>query len=472
MHFCDVIIQRLNRLLPVTGRVSRNSVFSVTQSIVGVGTYFLAMRYVISVAGLEGVGLWSITVGSVAMVRALDLSGANGLARMVAIKPDAEESKAAYIDTMSIFIFMLYVVLVLVLYVPALHIVRGMVSPASALLAGNLLTLAMVSLPINVVGLAQLSAIDGIGRADIRSVLNIGGFLVYGLFVSTLVRPIGVLGLAVAQIIQYVAVLIFARMFLSSRLVRLRLLPVHFSRGALFETVHYGLRLQAASVPMALFDPLSRILVGRWAGLDALGIYDLSYKLAGNTRTLVQAGLTPLIPEFTRLWSTDTTAARCYHAGVSSRAMRTVALAFTTVILASPAFSWFLLSYISWEFLFNVSVLSLAWGVASCGLTTQLYARAAGLLRWSIIGQWCLLVLGVGLMYAILPSVESVYAVVAVAAAIAIGHLIAFFGESRLLVLTPYGDGSSFKITVVALVGFVAVAAAAAVFAVFVLRER
>lgn len=464
------LTQKLSRLVRSNEqRMARNGLLSLMQSVVGIGTYFLVMRYVLAIAGLEAVGLWSLTMGFVAFIRVMDLTGAGGLARMVALNPDNERLRSEYIDTLTAFIVALYAALSLIAYFPLRYAMEGSVAPGTEAIAQELLIYAMISLPLNVAGMGHLSAIDGLGRADIRSILNIGGFVLYGVVAAILLSSKGILGLAYAQLVQYAVLLVASRVVLIQRLPSLCLIPTQFSRKAAGEALHYGFRLQASSIPMSLFDPLTRVFLGRWAGLENLGIFDLSYKLAGNVRTLVQAGMNPLVPEFARIWSTDTAAARAHHAMTSARAIRTVAIAYTALILAAPAFSLFLLSHMSAEFIFSVAVLSLGWGVASIGLATQLFARAVGVLRWSIIGQWLVLVLGGVLVYLATRSNEAIYAAIAVAIAIAIGHIIAFAGEIRMLTLTPFGDKKQAIISLAALAFLVAIAALVAVGAVFIM---
>lgn len=443
-------------------RVVRNGIFSLAQGVCGIGTYFLVMRYVTTTVGLEGVGLWSLTMGFVALIRIMDLTGANGLARMVAIHHEDEGSQASTIDTMTVFIIVLYVLLSLIAFYPLQNAISSTLEPETRSMGQELLIWAIIALPINVVGLAQSSAIDGVGRADIRSILNISGFFVYGVLSVIFIPVHGVLGLAYAQVIQYTLMALSARAVLVIIIGPLRLMPVHFSRKAAAENLRYGFRLQASTIPLALFDSSTRILIGKWAGLDFLGLYDLSSKLAIYTRALLQASVNPLVPEFSRLWRTDKSAARAYHADVSVRTVRAVALAFSLVILASPAFSFFLLAKISPEFIFSVAVLSLGWGLASFGLITQLYARAAGLLRWSIFGQWLLLALGVTVLYFTARS-SSVYIPITVGLVVAVGHLVAFTGETRALSLAPFGESHQARRAKLILTGFLAFGLVAAI---------
>jgi hypothetical protein len=197
---------------------------------------------------------------------------------------------------------------------------------------------------------------------------------------------------------------------------------------------------------------MTRILLGRWVGLEYLGVYDLSYKLAGNTRTLIQASLQPIVPEFTRLHRADPVAANFLHTRVSQTGILVTAGAFSALILACPLLSLFLLSKISPIFIFSTSIFAVGWGVATFGLPTQLYARAAGFLRWSILGQWSLVVLGAPLSFAAYQWLGQFWIAAGAALAIVIGHLIAFAGEARMLRLRPVGAASKTRVVSVILV--------------------
>ncbi|WP_435988422.1 oligosaccharide flippase family protein [Sulfitobacter sp. SH24] len=452
------VVRRLRSFMAMAGgRVGRNGLLSLIQSVIGVGAYFWVMRYVVAVAGLEGVGLWSLTMGFVALVRLMDLSGASGLARMVASETNSSKAQAAYIDTCTGFIFVLYIVLSFLAYLPLRSAISGSVNSASLEVAHELLIWALLALPINIIGVSQLSAIDGLGRADIRSVVNISSFAIFGLLAAVLVPTEGILGLAYAQFAQYVTVLFFARLVLVANIPTLGIIPTRFSREAWTSSTNYGFRLQASTVPMSLFDPLTRILLARYLGLESLGIYDLSYKLAGNVRTLVQAALNPLVPEFTRLHRSSVKGAKALHSQVSIKSIRAVILSFLALVLVSPLLSLFLLEEISSNFIFCVAVFSLGWGTSSFGLITQLYARAAGVLRWSIVGQWGLLSSGIGATVWLSENDRGSITIVAmtVASAIAMGHLFAFIGETRTLSLLPLGTRQSAILTCLEIAGFI-----------------
>lgn len=429
-----------------TEQLARNSTLSILQSIVGISTYFVVMRYVVQTTGLQGIGLWSLTMGLVALVRVLDLTGASGLARMVATEPDNPIKQAAYIDTLTSVIFIVYCAACLAAFQPLDLYLRSTIEDPKLTSSTILLAWAMTALPINVIGIAQLSALDGLGRADIRSIINIASFVCYGIIATIFVPSYGIAGLAFSQFSQYIVALIVARFYLVKFIPPLNYLPTQFSRAAARSCLHYGFRLQAASIPMAIFEPITRIFLGRWVGLDILGIYDLSSKLAVQTRALIQSGMNPMVPEFATQFKLDPSLAVELHSQASQKSIRYVALAFSFLLLASPIFSLLLFSKLVPEFLFSMAVLSLGWGTASFGLMTQLFARATGMLRWSITGQWTTLGVGLFSIYVFAKSLDGVFVCVSIALAVLFGHTLGFIGEVRELRLRPFGSlGAQWK---------------------------
>ncbi len=418
---------------------SRNRGLSLLQSIIGVGTYLVVMRYVVHTVGLEGVGIWSMTVGFVSFIRLMDLSGASGLARMLGTRSEDPFEQAYYVDTMSLFILSLYGLLCAAGFLPLWYVLSDSVPPDQLPMAQVLLMWALFALPLNVLGLCQLSAIDGIGRADIRSAINILGFLVFGIVAISSIRQNGLLGLAYAQFAQFAITLVVARLVLVKNIEHIKFMPLLISLRAAKACLGYGVKLQFMSLPMAAFDPLTRVLVGRWAGLEVLGIYDLSYKLAGYLRTLIQAYLAPLVPLFASQWEHDREAARVRFKQINEPTLRIVSVAYGTLVLLSPVASLFFLSKLSTAFIFSTVILALAWGLTTLTLPTHLLARAAGLLRWSIAGQLILLAVGPAMVYWAVQQLGQIWVSVSVAAAIFTGHALAYFGETRVLKLSPIG---------------------------------
>ncbi|GAB5447977.1 oligosaccharide flippase family protein [Gymnodinialimonas sp.] len=426
-----------------SARFSYFGVLSLAESLVLVVSYFVALRMLIQHSGIEYAGLWSLTMGFVTLIRVLDLTGATGLARMVALKRDDPRQAAEYIDTLSLIVLVFYSLFVIASYVPLHRFFESFLEPAMQAEGLAVFAVAMIALPINLVNAAQISAVDGIGRADMRAIINMASMVLF-LFLTWILLPqYGILGMAYAQISQFAVALLASRIFLARSVSALSFLPLALSKTAAGETLRYGAKLQLSAIPMAIFDPVARVLLGRVAGLEFLAHYDIAYKLAGYTRNLVRAYLTPMLPQFSRLSVTDEEAGRQLLSETSVSIARVVSVLFVALIAASPLFSLFMFSEISYEFILFTAALSLGWGLTTFGLVTQLYARACNVLRWSIMGQWAMLALFVPAIFATSAYLDDIYLPIALSIVVLAGHAFAFFGEVRSLKLAPFASSKS-----------------------------
>lgn len=444
----------LRRRLSKKG-LGRNAVLALCDGVFGIGSYFLVMRWVIATAGAHGLGLWSLTMGYIAFIRLLDLCGVNGLARLVALSGIQPSRKREYIDTATVCVVGFFSIIGVLAYEPLKGLLSANLSPDNRSVGAGLLVWALLSLPVSMVGVAQARAIDGLGRSDVRSAINISGYAAFCGTAIFLVLRFGLFGLACAQFLQYLVILIGGRAYIVTALPGMRLLPTSFSIPAAREVLGFGLRLQFASTPMAVFDPLARIVINSVAGLAMLGIYDLSYKIAANSRSLVQAALNTTVPEFSRLMDDDRGSAKDLHARVFALNSVGTMVVFCGIIAASPLLSIFLFSHISDLFIFSVAVLSLAWGLTTIALPTQLYARSAGVLRWTMLGQWSMLICGGLLLFMGASRVGPLWSIVGIAVAILIGHLASFVLETRWFGLHSSRKGNRLQVvgsTVVLLV--------------------
>lgn len=410
--------------------LGRNSTLSLVQAVLNILTLFFVMRLLVLTSGTEAVGLWSLTMGYISLVRLLDFSGAGGTSRMVATQTTSD-GRSSCIDSMTVFVASIYALLGTCAFWMLSTFVPSTVPEEFRSVATDLIFWTAIALPLSVIMSVQCAALDGIGRADIRALLNCAGFIVFAALALFWLPERNVVGLAQAQITQYVFVLLGVRFVLWFKLKSLAILPTRFSWTQMRDSLHYGIRLQFSSIPMAIFDPMARIMLNHFAGLSYLGIYDLAYRVAGNLRGLIQSALNPLVPEFTSLYQRDPSEAKQSHDDKLDKFLLANCAVFSLVILSSPLISWLLLGEINGQFLLALSCLSFAWGGATLGLLTQLFARAAGVLRWSILGQWSLLLMTGPIVWLANSVGGTAWLAAGLGASILLGHTISYAGELR-----------------------------------------
>lgn len=419
----------------------RNGMLSMAQAILTILVYFLVMQQVIAKMGLEALGLWSLTMSLVAFARMLDLGGAGVLARLVATASGDEKRQAQFIDSAAIATSLGFGCLAVAGYFVLEPVLFDSIEPKLHAQAAMLLLGLLVLLPVNAIGLVHLGALDGIGRADMRAGIAIFALLLYVAATLLLIQRHGLMALIYAQFLQQGFASIAARVLLCQRIAPLRAIPLNFCRERFEETFSFGVRLQLSAIPMAVFDPLCRLMIGRAVGLDLLGIYELASKFAASSRLVVQAFANPIMPELARLMGKDHDAARRLY-GKRQPVISTAAMLVSIgQILALPILSYVLLGRIDAQFVLVASLLSLAWGISCIGLMPQLYARAAGQVQHAIIGQWVLLASGFTIMSAASLLSNPLWMLIAPTGAIVFGHLLAFLREIRYFGLQASGEG-------------------------------
>jgi O-antigen/teichoic acid export membrane protein len=415
------------------GKLKREAVLSLLQSMIGIISYFLAMRLLIAEQGTIAVGLWSLTVGTVAIVRLVDISGGAGLARLVSMLRDDRAAKLYVVDTMSLFILGFHLAIVLIAFFPLEYAIVRMVPAAQASLAQELIAWAALILIATVLAGAQANAVDGLHRVETRSKIMLAGSLLFGCVALFAIPRWGVRGMALAQLVQTVAILAATRAALMIHLPGLGLFPRFLSARVLRDSLPYGAKMQASSVPILIYEPLARIIINHLAGLQVLATYDLAYKLCVYSRNLIQAAAQPLIPALSRLVVEDRDAAHELFMRSFRLFLMAGVLIFAAIGFVSPLISYVLLGKLSQDFVIATIVMALASVVGTAAFVPSILGQATGQLRWNIAGQWSIAILTLTIIPLVAHGLGADWVIVATAIAVAIGYAIVMIGNMNRL---------------------------------------
>lgn len=373
--------------------LGRNGLFAVIQSLISIFAVFFSFRILIDNHGIEALGLWSVSVGLVSFVRLADVSGGAALARFVAIA--APEMQKIYIDTVLIFNLIFYAILCALIWVPFTYLISLVVDPEYLELSKKLIPYVVGSLFLIVISNSQLNALDGLHRADLRAIVASIGFLVFLVLAFIWVPEQGVIGLAKAQITQSIFLFFTARLVCIQKISGLILIPIYWNMIIFKEMLAYGLKLQLNSVATLIFDPLTKLVITHYSGLETLGIYELAYKTITYIRSFIMAALTPAIPEFAKIHKDDPEQSFQMLQKIQGY-LNQLNLGFVFIsLIAGPIISFLILSKISALFLIFTYALTFAFYINIFGIPIYLYAQAVGVLRWNIIGQFSIAILSV-----------------------------------------------------------------------------
>jgi O-antigen/teichoic acid export membrane protein len=358
-----------------TLNLRKNVIFAMVSFLANAGLVFVSYRLIILQGGIETVGLWSTLFAWTSLIRIGDVGMASASLRFAALcDPVSDKVKLrGYIETGIIANAALFLLLTFVGYFILSSYLPQLVEP-------RMLEDARIVLPLMMAGfyLMNLSGVvggsmQGLHLGYISSQMSVAGSLLQMVLVLFLVPHLGLAGMAWAQIAQYALTLAIG-WFLVRRTAGLPLMiPVMFSRVAFREMLSFSLKAQLANIANGLFEPLSKIAVSHFAGLQALGIYELAYKTLWLPRTGIIGGVTAMMPSLTTLLKSDP--AKVWPLYTKSARYATLAVTGTCIglIAASPLISWLWLGQFNWEYTIFVTVLSFgmvgnAWGAAAYNL--------------------------------------------------------------------------------------------------------
>lgn len=423
--------------------LSRNIGAAALQTVLGVAGQLLAYRALIAEEGLEAIGIWSMTVGVVSFARLGDLSGGAALSRFIPISESGSSKvkSSEYIDSVLIFTTAFYAAVGAIAWPYVGSALIPMMPSLEAEEVRLLLGLAIISLLLMTAATSQISAIDGLHRSDIRSVIVSVGWVIFLVLTLLIIPDLGVVGLAVAQIAQQAFVLIASRLVLVQHVQDLYFIPRGVTALALKETMGFGVRLQITSLSLLVFDPLSRIMIGWSGGMLILGVYELAYRFVAQARLLVGSSVAPLVPAFAANLTKGSEGAHkradlLKRANVINSGASTVLLSGALII--SPAVSIFFLDEIDLLFLTLVAAFVLASAFHMTAAPIYSLAQAVGVLRWNALGNIVMAGGAVLLIPFFSKVLGSTLSGIGVATGMAAGSLLAILGNCRYFSL-PLG---------------------------------
>lgn len=374
--------------------IRKNVTMSIVAFAVNIIMVFVSYRLVIMHGGLGMLGLWSTLMSWIFIVRIGDVGMAAAATRYIATCHTETEGRRirTYVDSGialngALFIF-LAVLGFLLLDLNLDKIVLG--SAEDLAVATDILPIMLACFVLSNLSGLVLGALSGIHLAYLAAWIGIGGTLTQLLTVIVLVPKMGLSGLALGQLNQHVLMLVIGWLLFRCRLKKVSgiagpLLPVWCSYVVLKEMFGFSIKSQVANVLNGFFEPLSKILIGRFAGLEVLGLYEMAYKLVSLPRNAAVSGVQATIPSVTRLLLVDKPEAQSLY----TRSLRLVSGAAAVIalvsIVVSPIVSWVVLGNVELSLVAFVSTLAVGFFFNTLGAPAFILGTATGHLKNNIL---------------------------------------------------------------------------------------
>ena len=420
-------------------QIITNSGAAVGQALFSGALLFFLYRYLIANLGIEKLGIWSLVLAttSVSRISAFGLSGS--VVPFVAKYKarGAENDATRVLQTAAISVVVLLGGLVLFLYPFFEWILSRVITGPEITDALEILPFAVVSLLVGTVGGIYQSGLDACQRIDLRSLINIGTGGLYFLLVIILVPEYGLVGVASAQLLQAVAIVILACIFVRHQLPSLPVIPYQWT-GRLFRAMfHYGVKFQVITISMMLIDPVTKALMARYGSLSLVGYYEMSNRMLEQVRSILMSANQVLVPVFATV---KEQAGDINHLYLNSyRLMLYLAVPlFGAVIAATPLISLVWIGHYEDVFVLFTMVLVCGWVVNTLSIPAYFVCMGCENLRPNTVGYVFMGVTNIGFGLALALMFGGVGVVV--------GRVLALFLGSVILIVLFHRENNIDKV--------------------------
>jgi O-antigen/teichoic acid export membrane protein len=358
---------------------------SMLQVVVSGAVLLVLYSFVVRALGVAAFGVWSLVLATVSAGRLGDLGMARAVVRFVAqrLGRDDEAEAALIVETAAVTLGGVGALLLPILYLPCAWSLRAVVSGPSQPDALRLLPYALASVWLLAIGGVFQSALDGCQRIDVRNLIGIGANILHLALTLVLVPRYGLDGLAYAQILQCSALVVGSWIALRRQLPPLSIVPRTWRRLLAGEMLRYSVNLQVASAAQLLFEPVTKVLMTKFGGLEAVGYFEMANRLLLQVRRLPLSAAEVLVPVVAHLETKpgNRVGSICREAfGLLTYC--SVPL-FGIVVALAPVVSAIWLGRREPVFIVFVSVLAAAWFVNTLASVAYFANLGSGRLLWN-----------------------------------------------------------------------------------------
>lgn len=370
-------------------QISRNVLATVIQVLVTGIVFFVLYRFLLAHLGVAQLGIWSLVLSTTSVSRIGDFGLSAGVVRFVAqaLSQGNSGRAADIIQTVAITLAVLMAVLLLVCF-PLFGAVLRYLLPAQSVQSGMLiLPYALLSLWAMVVASVFMGGLDACQRIDLRSGLNVMFNFAYLGMAVFWIPTYGLEGVAIAQVAQSIGLVVVSWWMLRRQIALLPALPLTWRLPLLKEMIGYGVNFQVMSIMSMLFDPLTKGLMSKFGGLEALGYYEMANKFIIQARGLIVEANRVVIPMVSAMH--DSEPQRVVQLFVSSyqKVFFIAVLFYTCIAVALPSISFIWIGRYQPMFVQFSLLLTLGWFVNTVSVPAFFSNLGTGQLRQNVICQ-------------------------------------------------------------------------------------
>lgn len=357
-----------------------NILANIGQMLATAALLLLLYRIIISNCGISALGIWSVVAASTSAVKIADFGmGASAtmyVARYLA-KGDDIGAISAIKTALTTSAIMLSGLLALA-YPVLLYVFDSVFDAAELSIAHEILPFAAASFFTSSLSAVLMSAIDGCQRIRTRAMIVISGNVVLVATTYILVKPAGIAGAAMAQLVQAVFLLIASAVFLRRFLMALPIVPLGWNRDQFKAMFGYGAKVQLSAIAMLVFDPLTKIALAKFGGAQSVGYFEMASQVVSRMRSFIGAANQTMIPHVARRTITNADSIPVQYDIAFRLTYYFTMISFTALWILHPTIYWLLGSSASDELDFIFLLLVIAWGLNALSVPAYYFNMGTG----------------------------------------------------------------------------------------------
>ena len=421
----------------VKRRIIRNAAMATAQAVIVGIALFVLFRFLLDRIGIEKVGIWSLVLATTNVTRISELGFANSVLQFVSrYLAKREPTRAACVVETAILTVAGFGSVAILLSYPLLAWALERLIPAALLSeATRLLPFTIGSLWCGMMASTVHSALDGIQRTDMRSVVLMSSQVIFVGATFYLVPTYGLEGVAQAQLIQSFWSLAASWVMLKINLDGLGLMPYRWSKSLFYEMFGYAANFQINGIAQLLFEPTTKALLSKWGTLADVGYFEMASRLIIQIRSLLVAANQVVVPVITtqhehKPTQIPDTYKRCYDI------MLYLSIPiFSLLLVFTPLISEAWIGRYEPVFVLFAFMLIVSWALNTTAVPAYLAFVGTGQLRWNTLSHMATGITSVLIGYMLGYMFGSVGVIVGTCLAILVGSLltlIAFHAEYHI----------------------------------------
>ena len=262
------------------------------------------------------------------------------------------------IFTALVSIIILFLLIVIIIYFFSKVILGFVVEQKYLSLALEILPYSLLCLFINSVGGIFTSTLEGFQKNYVKNFLFLFSS-VFLLLSSYYLVPIYQLkGVAIAQVLQSVIILVGSLLFVINTSQLAIFNKWNWDYKIFRELINYGAKFQVISVFQMLYEPITKGLISKFGGLAVLGYYEMAARLVNQVRALIVNANQVMVPVVAHTNSTQKENLKELYNKMMSITFFVNVLLISVLLIFTPIISILWIGH--WEPIFVFSMLLLS----------------------------------------------------------------------------------------------------------------